>query len=402
MSSVSPCLRGVRRRARRNAQALPEGDSGHRARAEAALAAAIVWTGAADRRRTLSDSSVAMARRMGDPKVLIAVLGDRFAGAASTDNAEWLDQFMDELDEMIELATGTSDTLVCHGHLLRAPGHVIVGDIDAAEADLDDAAKLAEELREPIFDWRLRVQRAGLGLLSGRLEEAERLILEALEQGLASGLEGASDAAGAQLYRLRYEQGRLDELEETLIDLVKSQPAIPAWRMALTGVYTQTDRPEEARPHLEFLAADDFAGVPNDGLWVVTLAGGARTAAQAGLLDIAERAYELGLPYAGRLAWTGVSYEQPIDLSIGTAAAALGRFEDAERHFGDALELSERASAPTFVAATRMQWAEMLLDQGAGGDTARARNLATQARDTAAELGLGRVEQLADRVLGDA
>ena len=105
------------------------------------------------------------------------------------------------------------------------------------------------------------------------------------------------------------------------------------------------------------------------------------------------------LPFRGVTAVTGQSAEQPVALSIGTAAAALGRFDDAEQLYAEAIDLAQRLGAPTFVAATRVQWAKTLLDPAGPQDVTRAKELAQQALATAEELGLGRVAELSRRVL---
>jgi hypothetical protein len=71
-------------------------------------------------------------------------------------------------------------------------------------------------------------------------------------------------------------------------------------------------------------------------------------------------------------------------------AACLHRFDDAERHFTDALAMNERLGARPFVVRTRRAWAAMLLDRGAPTHAARARDLIATGRAEAAELGMAR------------
>jgi hypothetical protein len=146
------------------------------------------------------------------------------------------------------------------------------------------------------------------------------------------------------------------------------------------------------------LAADDFAMVPRDGLWWAVINGITRIAALARELDIAERAYNHTLPFRGFIPLSGFIGE-PIAFSLGTAAAALGRFDDAEQFFAEAIDLSERLGAPSFVAGIRAQWAETLLDPNGPHDVSRAKALAQQALTTSEELGLTRVAELSRRVL---
>lgn len=76
--------------------------------------------------------------------------------------------------------------------------------------------------------------------------------------------------------------------------------------------------------------------------------------------------------------------------SCGMLAACLGRWDDAERHFADALAMNERLRARPYVVRTRRAWAAMLLDRGAPGDAARARELLTAGLAEAETLGMPR------------
>jgi hypothetical protein len=71
-------------------------------------------------------------------------------------------------------------------------------------------------------------------------------------------------------------------------------------------------------------------------------------------------------------------------------AACLGRWDDAERHFTDALAMNERLGARPYIVRTRRAWAAMLLDRNAPGDAARARDLIAAGRAEAEQLGMAR------------
>ncbi|HUW01235.1 MAG TPA: AAA family ATPase [Acidimicrobiales bacterium] len=376
-------------------------DPARRARLLNDLALALMWTPDAARRRELSDEALSIARGLDDRATLAEVLAGRVV-LVDTANPHSLDDYVHALDEMIELAEGTSDTLLCSGYLQRSTAVLTSGHRALCEADLAAAGSLVSKLHEPFKALRSKVLDNMLVILDGRLAEAEAAIFEYLGFAEAHGtdlLETAVNAAGSQFFRIRYEQGRLDELRETIEERVEQFPNVPAWRIALASVHAQNDRIELAREHIRFLAADDFAVVPRDGLWILTIAGVARVSADLGELEIAARAHELGVHFTGRLAFAGNSMEQPVDLSLGVAARALGRLDDALGHFDVAIELSERAGAPTFVAVSRYEKARALVERDEPGDRDRAVELATQALSTARDLGLGRVDYLASTFL---
>jgi hypothetical protein len=84
---------------------------------------------------------------------------------------------------------------------------------------------------------------------------------------------------------------------------------------------------------------------------------------------------------------------------LGLLATTLGRYEEADQHFHDALAIHERIGAPQFVAQTRLERASMLLRRRGPGDEEQARNLLGQALSTARELGLLNVERRAAALL---
>ena len=145
----------------------------------------------------------------------------------------------------------------------------------------------------------------------------------------------------------------------------------------------------------ETLAAEDFTDVPQDAQWaisvtllaeVATYLGDAARAAPA-LRDAAA----LRRPQRHRRARGGVL--RPGRARLALLAATEGRPDDAERHFGDALALSERMGDRPFAPRTRYELARMLLDRGRGGDRERGLELLSTVLDSAQEIGMVRLVQ---------
>lgn len=66
----------------------------------------------------------------------------------------------------------------------------------------------------------------------------------------------------------------------------------------------------------------------------------------------------------------------------------MGRFDDATRHFEDALAFERRMGAHTWLARAQIDCARMCLNRGAAGDTERAVQLLNEALATSQALGL--------------
>ena len=72
--------------------------------------------------------------------------------------------------------------------------------------------------------------------------------------------------------------------------------------------------------------------------------------------------------------------------ALGTLAATLERYEQAESHFADAAEIEERLGAQLFLARTRSSWARALIARGRPEDMERATRMLDQADETATQL----------------
>ena len=332
-------------------------DIGRSALLMSAHAGELIWTPDAKRRGDLSTAALALARESGNRDVLARVLGQQFY---SFDARDSLDEFLETTSEVIEMAEEMGNIeLLCSALLGRAPGLITVGDRSAGERDLRAGEALTRRLRRPTLEYRAMVLRTASTLLSGKLVEAEQLMVANAEFTERHGFPDTSGPGHA--FRLRYERGELGELEPLFVEMAEAQPTFPLWRTALLSIYVTTDRYEEAREHLRALAADNWAIVPRDGVWDVTVAAAARTAGVIGDLEIAAEASELALPFTDRLSFTGINYEQPIAMSVAMALTALERFDEADTLFASAIELSKRAEAPTFAAASQVHWAESYL-----------------------------------------
>ena len=295
--------------------ALPDEDSEMRVRLLARLAGGPLRELRADpeRRRSLGAQALVMARRVGERATLAyALLG--YVGSHHSP---------DLTPEQVELAQELIDSALEAGDFERAlddyelhfTSSIELGDMSAARSDLEAMTSLADELRQPAQRWLVAVHRTLLALLEGRFGEAERLISETRAVGERAQTWNAAVTYGLQLYLLRREQGRLDEVEALVRRSAAEHPTYPIWRCVLVDMLAELDATVEARAEFDALAAARFGGVPFDEEWDVSLCFLAETAARLGDADRAAVLYELLLPYAGRVA---ISYPE---ISIGPVAS---------------------------------------------------------------------------------
>ena len=231
------------------------------------------------------------------------------------------------------------------------------------ERGLKGYERAAQALGQLLFAWHVRLFRAGQELLAGRMEEAERLATEALALGRRAHDPVVGIYHMIVLVGMRWQQGRLPELEPALRRFVDRFPANLGWRATLAVLLCEAGRHDEAREQVEPLAADDFAGLPRNHLYVYHLAALAMACSALGDRDRAARLYELLLPYADRnvlVARLPLGTLGSAAQYLGLLAASLSRWDEAAAHFTAAVRAHEGMGAAPLAAGSRAGLAQAL------------------------------------------
>jgi tetratricopeptide (TPR) repeat protein len=152
--------------------------------------------------------------------------------------------------------------------------------------------------------------------------------------------------------------------------LASQYPAIPTYRSALALAHRDAGRRSEAAALFATLVADDLAAFPKDGNRPIALAILADVCAFLEDQDAAALLYRELLPMADRCIVTGPATNTigSAALSLGSLAATMGRFDEAEEHFENAIAMNQRLRTPTWVAETQLRYTRMLLKRDGPGD----------------------------------
>ena len=374
---------------------LGEEDSILRALVLSSLTRALIFSAALDEATRVNEEAVAMARRIGDPATLASAL-------RATIPARWLPgQFAPRLATTLEVAElaqriGNRE-LYLDAASWRLFDLMELGDPKARAAEFEAYTRLADDLRQPFYHYIGVSSRAMLALFEGRFADCERFAHEALEIGNRMPGLDAAGIFGMQMFSLRREQGRLRELAPLVAHFVKTTPKVVTWRPGLALIHSELGQEDAARAEFEALAANGFAGVPQDGLWVPCMAFLAEVCAFLGDAARAPALYSALAPCDGRniVAPPNVACFGAAARYLGMLAATMKRWPDAERHFESALEMNARQGARPWLAHTQYQYAAMLLARKGPGDRERGLALLEGAAAIARELGM---QALAERV----
>jgi eukaryotic-like serine/threonine-protein kinase len=375
--------------------ALPAGDSTLRAHLLAHLALEM-WSGnePVERRVALSEEAIEMARRLGDSEALVTGLHSRHWALTSPGRAR---ERLAHTDEMLRVAKETvKPEIEFLAHDARLHCYLELCDRWGMEAETQAMEGIAERMRHPFYQWHTVCLRTLGATLDGRFADAERLSQEALELARLQQSEYTTYVFRyAQIFAIRWAQGRLPELWPEIHDHGERFPWIARWRDALAAAELGDE--EMARRELERHAARGFAELRRDGFWILHLSSLADACVLVGDERRGVQLYELLLPHAGDNA---VSYSKqpfgPVALRLGMLAALLRRWQEAEGHFGTALRRCELLCARAIRARVLLEHALALVSRGEGGDRERIAAMIEEAERLCDELGMtGLLERVA-------
>ena len=334
-------------------------ESTTRAMLLAKLAASLYWSENSERVASLCEQAVALARRLEDVGALIFALWRQHYALWRPEN---LDQRLAIASEMIGIADRLhSVEWARRAHEIRIADLLELGDLRSTENEFLIYQKLYTQPDRQ--NGSVQIIRSMRALLRGELVEAERQAEEAMNIGMRNQQPRALTSYAAQLTMIRFEQGRLKEMESLLSSYVVQFPQLDVARCALILASIESENREQARTQFEYFARDDFAHLRRDWNWLATVTVAAQVSVYLDDTARAESLYRLMLPFARRnvmLGWYEIGYGSA-SRTLGILAAALRRYDEAEKHFENALTMNRRLEARTWVARTQLSFAEMLL-----------------------------------------
>jgi DNA-binding SARP family transcriptional activator/predicted ATPase len=334
-----------------------------RARVLARLAAALRDEHDPARREALSELAVAIARRLGDDRILAHVLDGRSAAVLLRDNQH---ERLQIAEELIALGLRMGDPQVeFSGQTYAIVAQFDLANVPAALQHHPRLRELAEEVRQPARQWLSYAEQTFFDLHAGRFADAEAHALRARELGQVSQQVAAESAFVAHLFGLRREQGRLAEVEQDLERAADRFRVRPLFRSMLAFVQAELGRLPQARRSFEQLAAGDFRGVPPDMEWLLTMSLAGEVCVS---LEDRERAaviHRLLTPYAERPAVNLIEGSAgSVSRALGLLAELLGATDEAETRLRFAIEHNQALRSPSWEAWARFDLAELLLQRG--------------------------------------
>jgi tetratricopeptide (TPR) repeat protein len=359
--------------------------------------------------------------------------------AASAAMAGETDKALDFLEEMHQIpGHELPPQVVAFAAILEVPVREFAGQIDLCEAVAKAAKPMLEQSGSVWWQAHIAHGLFEMPLYSGRPEEAERLIREAIPRAVRIGLDDAKFVSLRSLADVCIARGDLKNAERTAKEALAFGASIQAGTMfaaetSLGGVLHLLDRAGEAVPLLRKAASHGvsfFSGYP-EGLLALsmTAAGmeGAAEACNAAMKFLPRPGVSRGLgawyavltltealclggrrEEAARLQteaekiaseWDSNHCGFPVRSAAGIAAACAGNWPLAEEHHRAAIARMDAVPYPTGRAIARYWYADMLAERRCPGDVEAAKILLREAIAASDAIGLALYARLAGQRL---
>lgn len=376
------------------------GGKGIQARLKSALARSLVYSGDFDRAREVAADALALARQTSDSATICAAQLPLLT-------VRWGPERFQERNasarECVSLARAASDpNLELESLFWLVYDLIEMGPVEELEQTIAEASHLATVLRTTYYVYSALLVRTSKAIWEGRFSEAERLTRESLALGSRMRGHDAFGIYGMQMFALRREQGRLNEIERAIDQVRHAIPNSAVWRPGLAVIYAELGMRHEAGIEFESFAKNDFADLKPDAVWATCLTYMADACHFLRDSTRAETLLRLLEPFRSHNIVTGanVACLGPADRYLGLLAWTAGRRNEAEGHFRSAIAMSERMRAPVWLVHARFDFGRMLAESG--GRDVEATGLLQAARRDASGIGMQGVSRAVDELLGPA
>ncbi len=307
------------------------------ARLLALLSQSLVFTPQAVRRTTLAHQALALAlaESSSDPTLLAhvapAIVSAIWApGSAPMRNAvaaRALTSAASSGDPRLEFAVRVSAYNVA----------VESGDAAVASHCLARIRATARSVGEPRLRWMAGLYDTFHATMAGRLDEAEALASANLELGTSIGAPDAFTLFAGQYFVIGTFAGRHQELLSLVEQAARENPGVVPFELAYAIICAVVGRRDTARKFLHDGVASRFANMPPDNLWMTRVIGYAVLAIELHDTDAADLLLPVIEPFAGEVAFSGLTSQGPVGAYVGKLKSLLGRHEEAEDHLRAAL-----------------------------------------------------------------
>ncbi|WP_067176586.1 BTAD domain-containing putative transcriptional regulator [Microtetraspora niveoalba] len=307
---------------------LKEGDSPEQARLMGCLAQELYDGSNNPRCDTLSAEAVAMARRLGDPYLLMHLLNARHLALPQPLHIGDLVRIADEMQKLAARVQAPGFELLAQ--MLHTHNRLELFDIVGADRAAARCEALLDRLPLPWPRFQHILWRSNRLALDGRFREAETLRGEAERQAERLDVYHARALVAMGRIVMRMQQETMADAGPLIDTITGIHPTLDHDARVL-HLYAQ-GRGDEARA----LVRNGWPMPPHDWSWLSATCLQAAAKAAIGHVDDCRAGYTTLLPYSGRIsAVSAVMCMGPVDWYLALLASAGGEHHTAVRHLTD-------------------------------------------------------------------
>ncbi len=367
-----------------------------RARLLSNLSVELTFETSFDERLALSDEAVRIASELDERDHLFHVLGMRY-GTLWT--AHTLDERTELAAELVRLA-GELDRneLRYVASWCSFQAAMETGDLALADEMLDAQCAIAENT--PTQASYLRIRQALRSIVAGDLLAGEEFVTQAFDSAVIAGEPDAFTFYVSQLASIRYHQGRIDELADTIAMAVEASPGLPALHAALGLIHLESDRLDGVADVVSALGAR-WQQIGDELNWLITIALLAEQAAAIENRPLCAQLYTALSPHRHQFVDNATNWFGSVARFLGLLEHALGRFAEADVSFAESVAAHEGLPAPLLLARSHLAWGISLL-QRPDPEALLGEEQLRSALALAEQYGLGSVERHATAALTSA
>jgi tetratricopeptide (TPR) repeat protein len=363
-------------------------DSTARALALGRLAHWLNLEGSRPERVVLCNDAVAMARRLGDPATVAAVLSYRYWALDGPDDVV---SQCEAGAEIVKLGGKLGDKeIVLQGYKCQLHALFELGDTGAADDVAQSMGSLADDLRQPEYLRLAMMWDATTAGLQGRFGEAKRLAAETRALLRQSGHPQEQVIHFALTLPWRWLGGGMEEIVPALERAVERGAPTLTWPALLAWAYGETGHLEEAAATLKAINLATVRDMDQNFYWWTVVVALANTVTVLGDTDWAELLASMMAPYRDHNSTVGQAlFLGTASHHLGALACSLRQWDEALDYLDQALERHQAMCARPFVALTQQARASALFGRGGPRDADHAWQAREEAVSITTELGLG-------------
>lgn len=368
---------------------LPNDDQVRRCRLMSQLARAHMFAGQLSEGVRFGQLSMELAAKLGDYKSQFSVMMMHFGAPFIARKGREAHHWRENLEAMHGVAEHLGSIDQGRDRTLSLFVGAEMADRELMDHSLDLLTEISEKDNHLQLYWVQKHARAMVAIMDGDFEQAEKHATEAVKIGRKTHGEHVEGVFGVQMFTIRREQNRLQEVAPVIKKLMSDSPGDISWKPGFGLIAAELGFKEPAERILNEMADNGF-DLPLDAMYSTTLSYLADICVAIEHQDHARTLYELLVPYEELTITAGATTvcSRAAARRLGSLGSVLKDWDAAEMMFQKAIEIDVRMKCPPWIAHSKAAYAAALRRRGRPNDIEQAFQLEGEALAISQKLGM--------------